>query len=479
MGKKVLVGVLSLLLIIAVVFGACAKTTTSTTQTTTSTTQTTSTTKTSTTTQSTTTTAQLKTLKIGALIAMNNAQGVQTKKWYDLYAKLVNDAGGWKIGNDTYNMQVVAYDTQANPTTAKDELTRLVLQDGCKFVFGGTGSAAVDCTITEPNKVIIFGTDMTADSAKPTVNYYYTTGNFFTNALQYKIESDVVKLGVKSYVSVKPDNQTGHFIDMIINSSWKIASPTIKYLGTVYVDPSTVDFGPVATKIMSTNPDCADLNYLGFIPNTVPQTYRALADIGFAGIIFPGIMSPNDLKNIVTMSGKAIVENGEVFSQDPTGYQKDPRMLSFINAYIKEYGQLDMDATSTLNAMFVLEDAMNATQSIDVDVLKAYLDDSPPAVRGTLGWTQLFARPEVGNNRTISGGWGHPVQKITDGKLVNFSQVTLKDQYLFSVISTSYQPGFLDAYKAYWAKYGYPQFPAEEKGMSTLKWSDLGVTGQD
>lgn len=407
---------------------------------------------------------------------MNNAQGLQTKKWYDLYAKLVNDAGGWQIGNDKYEIQMVIYDTQASATTAKDELTRLVLQDGCKFVFGSTGAAAVDTTITEPNKVMIWGNDFTNASSDPKVQYYYTTGNFFTNALQYRIERDVAEKGIKSYVSVKPDSQMGRFIDNILNASWKLAAPDVKNLGTVFVDPSTVDFGPVATKVMSFNPDLADLNYLGFIPNTVPQTYRALADVGFKGIIFPGIMSPNDLANIVTMAGKDIVEGGEVFSQDPIGYQKDPRMLSFIDAYIKEYGKLEQDATSTLNAMFVLEDAINATQSVDVEVIKQYLDNSKKPIRGVMGWTELFARPDLKNFRTICGGWSHPIQKITDGKLVNFATATLKDQYLFSIISGN---KLVDTYKAYWLQYGYPKFPDEEKGENVLNFSDLGITGQD
>ena len=92
-------------------------------------------------------TAAQKVLKIGAVIDMTQSRGLQDKKWYDLIAKLYNDAGGWKIGNDTYQVQMITYDSQGNQTTAKDELTRLVLQDGCKFIIGqvSTGSAAVDC----------------------------------------------------------------------------------------------------------------------------------------------------------------------------------------------------------------------------------------------------------------------------------------------------------------------------------------------
>jgi hypothetical protein len=308
----------------------------------------------------------------------------------------------------------------------------------------------------------------------PNIQYYYTT-NYFTNALQYKIASHMADYHFKSYVSVKPDSEIGHFADMMASASWNLAAPKVEKLGAVFVDPSTIDFGPVATKIASYHADVIDLLYLGMIPNSVPQIYRGLTDVGYRGVILPGIMSPNDLANLVATVGKASVEGGEVFSQDPTGYQTNPRMVSYFDAYAAKYGQLDMDAISALNPMFLFEDAINGTRSIDVDVIKAYLDNLDHPVRGTLGWIGLFARPDLGNTRTICGGWSHPIQKITDGKLVNFSVVTLKDQYLFSVITS----GKVDSFKAYWAQYGYPKFPAEEEAASILKFSNLGITGQD
>jgi ABC-type branched-subunit amino acid transport system substrate-binding protein len=415
-------------------------------------------------------------LKLGTTAPMNSPFGLQAKKWFDLYSKIINDGGGLKLGGKTYQVQIIVYDDQGDVTKAEDNIRRLVLQDGCKYILGGqTNQASVDVTITEPNKVLVVGSDQTNNSSDPKNQYYFTTGNYFTNALQFIIERDVVAGGAKSYVSVKPDNQMGHFIDNILAASWKIASPDIKNLGTVFVDPATVDFGPVATKVVNLHPDCADLNYLGMIPNSVVQMYRALADNGFKGVILPGIISKNDVANLNTMVGKDFIEGGEVFSQDPTGYQKDPRMLSFFDAYVKTYGKLETDNTAVTNGMFLLEEAFNATQSVDVETIKAYLDKSNHPVRTSLGWEALFARPDLNNLRTICGGYSHPVQKITNGELVNFSVVPLKDQYLFSIISNR----LVDTYKAYWAQYGYPVFPDEEKGKNSLKFSDFGIIGQD
>jgi branched-chain amino acid transport system substrate-binding protein len=421
--------------------------------------------------------APTKTLKFGTTVGMASISGVALKRWNDLIAKLYNDKGGWEIGGERYEVEMITYDNQADSIKAKNDLERLVLQDGCKFILGGTGTVGVDLTITEPNKVICFGNDFTNASSDPKVQYYYTTGNYFNNALVYVVCKDVVAKGVKSYVSIKPDTQMGHFIDNIMNGTWKLAAPDVKYLGTVYFDPTTADFSPIATKAKSFNPDCIDLIYCGLITGVVPQLYSSLRDVDFKGIVLPGIADADTVANLVTKVGKEFIEGGESFSSDSRLVQnQDPKMKALMDAYAKEYGELDTAASAGPGQIwFVVEDAINATQSVDVEVIKAYLDNSKGSVRHLSGFTKLFARPDLGNYRTICGGWSHPVVMIHDGELVPIGVVTLKDQYLFSVLSN----GLVDTYKKYWEEYGYPTFPNEEKGENTLNYSDLGITGHD
>jgi ABC-type branched-subunit amino acid transport system substrate-binding protein len=474
-GSRLLISLLALVLIVSVLFNACAKATSTTTQTSTTTTQTsTTTTKTST----TTITAAQKVLKIGAVIDMRGTRGLLAKKWYDLFAKLYNDAGGWKIGNDTYNVRMILYDSQGNVTTAKDELTRLVLQDEVKFIIGWTlsGSSAVDVTITDPNKVVVFAEDLTEGSAKPNVQYYYTTGNYFARGATYRIAADMGSKGYKSYLSVKPENQVGHTMDTMFNSVWKVAAPNTKYLGTVWVDPGTIDWGPIATKIKSYNPEVVDITILGYIPNSILNTYRALSDVGYKGVILPGLMTENDLKNLNITLGKAAVEGGELPSAtDPRQWQTDPRMLSLMAAYDKEYGTFLLDGANDTSQFLMLEAALNATQSIDTDVIKQYLDNSPAPVRTFNAWNQLFARPDLGTYRTMCGNPSNPLGVIHDGKITPGILVTVQDNYLATILANN----LVDIYKEYWAKYGYPTFPTEQKGLNVAKWSDLGVTGRD
>ena len=74
---------------------------------------------------------------------------------------------------------------------------------------------------------------------------------------------------MKSYVSLKSDDMIGHIADGWCNTTWAVAAPDVKYLGTVFFDPTTTDWGPVATKVMSLNPDVVDCQLQ-------PRLHRAL-----------------------------------------------------------------------------------------------------------------------------------------------------------------------------------------------------------
>ena len=63
-------------------------------------------------------------------------------------------------------------------------------------------------------------------------------------------------------------------------------------------------------------------------------------------------------------------------SADPRGFQKDPEMLALIDAYVKEYGTFQSGGCVGTCYWFVLKDAIDSTQSVDVDIIKAYLGQS-------------------------------------------------------------------------------------------------------
>ena len=87
-------------------------------------------------------------ISVTALIAASPSQA-KSLKWMDAsgaglpkgsqMAVLSGDpgkAGGFKVGNKTYKLQLIALDTRGEPKEATVQLKRLVEVDQAKFIFG-------------------------------------------------------------------------------------------------------------------------------------------------------------------------------------------------------------------------------------------------------------------------------------------------------------------------------------------------------
>ena len=119
--KKIFFVLLAIILIAGVVLIGCSKSTTTTTTTPTPT---------------TTTPAPHKVVKVGSVQNLTTPMGLEQQKWLNLLAKVTNAQGGWKIGSDTYDVDMIVYDSQGDAAKAKSYLERLVLQDGVQVHTG-------------------------------------------------------------------------------------------------------------------------------------------------------------------------------------------------------------------------------------------------------------------------------------------------------------------------------------------------------
>ncbi len=177
---------------------------------------------------------------------------------------------------------------------------------------------------------------------------------------------------------------------------------------------------------------------------------------------------------VLTHCGAEFMEGWQYFLQDPRMYpDQDPEMVAYMDAYVEEYGEFQTGGCMWVAYWFIFEDAIENTQSLDVEVLKAYLDNHDHAVRTLTGYCQLFARPDANNLRTISGEPADFVGIIKDGEQIPVQGIAIQDHYLASILCY----GLVDVYKAYWEEYGYPEFPPDQKPI--IKFSDLGITGHD
>jgi hypothetical protein len=168
-------------------------------------------------------------------------------------------------------------------------------------------------------------------------------------------------------------------------------------------------------------------------------------------------MTKNQLDSIVKRVGSWF-DGTLMLYFDPRGIVKDPQMRAWIERYTKEYGEFDEAGCFWITGWWILRDAIEATKSVDVNVLKKYVGNMSRGVLTLEGYTQLFARPDMNNFRTVDAAPGHGIGIVKNGKMEFHKQVTVKEQYLVSIKILN----MVDIYKKYWEKYGKPTFPPEK-----------------
>ena len=97
-------------------------------------------------------------ITLGAAVSLTgkySTNGKNTQDGYELAAKQINDNGGVKVGDKTYEIQVKYYDDESTPARGVELAERLIQQDGVKFVLGpySSGMTKAIAPVTEKYKV--------------------------------------------------------------------------------------------------------------------------------------------------------------------------------------------------------------------------------------------------------------------------------------------------------------------------------------
>ena len=409
--------------------------------------------------------AATKDLKIGALANLKSSQGIEIQRWLNLFAKMYNEKGAWQIGGEKYQVKPMVYDCgYMDVSKTRSAVERAVLQDGVKFIVATWGDVPEESiTVTEPNKVLWMGVSFRDEQADPNLNYVVKgQGLFFGYGMGFTIQHDTKAKGAKTDLIIDPDDQFGKIGTKQWTGSAKVAG--LQVLEPLYFNRNTTDFAPLATKIKNVNPDFVETPFV--TGDDITNIISALKDAGYKGRVYPGNIDPLVLENIVKKVGKEYVEGWECVYYDPRGFVKDPEITTLVDAYVKEYKEWRSEGCFWISPWFLFKDAVESTKSVDVDTVVKYLQNSKKGVKTFGGYTQLFARPDLKNYKTIDSAPGCYVAVIKDGKLVPFKAVAVKDQYLVSIKAM----GLADVYEKYWAEYGKPTFPPQP---SLYDYSDL------
>jgi branched-chain amino acid transport system substrate-binding protein len=228
----------------------------------------------------------------------------------------VTEAGGVKIGDTTYKIQFITEDSKATAEGAATAASKLVTQDGVKFVIGAmledevaaiygvTGPAGVLYGLANIN-IPHHASDVSPDhplevrlSVSPDDNQGLDLDYILTNYPNAKkIAISAPALGYKDMIARLKTQATARGMEVVYTEEWAWG---------------TTDFVPTMTKVNASNPDII------FAMNSGQATdqLKAARSLGFKGVFVSN--SPLGADNFVAQLDASMLSDVIVNSPDVT-----------------------------------------------------------------------------------------------------------------------------------------------------------------
>ena len=337
-------------------------------------------------------------LKIGVVSALEGP-GSEWGRGVDggtkIAAKEINEAGGLKVGDKTYKLQVISYDDAYKAAQGVAAATRLIEQDRVRFILGPLGSASGLAVkpIYEQNKVLglvnTYTPQMLAD-----VNYIFrvlpTTAEIVEPMVEWIKKN---KPEVKTVALIAPNDQTGWDSQKVQEQTYK--KHGYEVVATELFERSTRDFQSFITRIMANQPDMIELDTTP--PGTAGLIIRQARELGYKGS-FSKIGGPG-VPEIVSAAGKEFAEGTVTYVAADTAAEKykwlEEQYTSFYPAPMNAFNVFFYDGAHMLFKAMQEAGTIEDTEK----VRQALLDITPyEGMQGALVWG---GEALYGNNHQI------------------------------------------------------------------------------
>jgi len=315
--------------------------------------------------------AHLKIGFVGVTSGPAAAWGISNQRSMEARAAWLNETGGVKIGDTTYDVEIVAFDDQKDPKRAIAGMEKMA-QDGIHYVVGPNvddGAAAVR-PVAEQNGIMYFPYAFPKElyTAPASNAILGMVANYQSGPAIYKYLME--NNGVKKVAFVAANES-----DPL--SQRDSGSAAAKALGLEVVSDSvtyqvdTTDFTPVLLPVIQTAPDLLVLS--GVSPANAPQLIRSARELGYTGLI--STETAQDAG--VLMEGAGELANGFI----SVGGASTPELASdamreFVDRYTKMFGEYNDESNTKVYALeYILETLKANPAAIDnVDEFKKTMD---------------------------------------------------------------------------------------------------------
>jgi branched-chain amino acid transport system substrate-binding protein len=345
-----------------------------------------------------------------------------------IWADWVNAAGGIEIGGKSYKVEFVGYDNEYDPAKARTGATKLIRENGVKFIMMLGGDTWPGAQPVADKTGMLFSTLLPSDLGPDTETLiapaevhpvYNVTG------VEWLAEN---RPELKTAVMCAQDDALG--LPSVATYLAAFEAAGIEMLDKpLLFDPATTDFAPVVTKLMSFNPDIISLDtaYADYVHPICEQLFQQ----GYKGQIISCTADFYD--QIIAKTSKEFME-GFIFQfpdfDDPAlnaDFINFNRPNEFYAEFNKRYpGQWGAVSWEYASIMDLWTDAAKKAGSAEPDaVLAAMLEGGKG--KHIFGEALWWGKDLFGIDHALVGNW--PVVRIENGKAVIKEFRSIPDWY--------------------------------------------------
>jgi len=315
---------------------------------------------------------QTGTLKVGFLSSMSGPgvmYGVPLWQLAELQRDLINEAGGIKVGDTTYMLDLVLADDEFMPEPGVAAITKLIFQDDVSYIITGfTVSAnAAAMPILMENEILSLSLTGAVPLGLDTPWYFIVTDNDFFRIAATARALALDKPEVERAVTIMTDDEGGQlwasdFKDKIVPqfTSWEVVEELAYTRGEK-------DFISLLTRVFRSDPDVIYLS--GSSHGEAGLLLKQARELGYTGaMMFSGAM---DADVLVPVSG---AENAYDFYVPAYDWEITPEFTELLDMYVDRYGEYNAVFPFACDAIPMLKQAIEQAGSIDPSEIREELE---------------------------------------------------------------------------------------------------------
>jgi branched-chain amino acid transport system substrate-binding protein len=315
--------------------------------------------------------AKLKIGFVGVTSGPAAAWGISNQRSMETRAAWLNELGGVKIGDVTYDIEIVPFDDQKDPKRAIAGMEKMA-QDGIHYVVGPNvddGAAAVR-PVAEQNGIMYFPYAFPKElyTAPASNAILGMVANYQSGPAIYKYLMETKGIKKVAFIAGNesdPLSQRDSGAAAARALGLEVVSDTVTY------QMDTTDFTPVLLPVIQTAPDLLVLS--GVSPANAPQLIRSARELGYTGLI----STETAQDAAVLAEGAGELANGFI----SVGGASTPELASdtmkeFVERYTAMFGEYNDESNTKVYALeYIIETLKANPAAIDnVEEFKKTMD---------------------------------------------------------------------------------------------------------